>query len=216
MTSINKIMKSEIVKYNKVFADLTLDEGLVTALLSTSESKKRTYIIKRDILKTYINLLDDLLRFNQSHPVLKYIKHGDNFNVTYNYMQEHHDTLNNLAECSICKCLQCTMDCPFNACTGCSCNSYIVECDTSTMNVRLHENFEVRLINNITKEKDIYRVLFTIKNCNTNRMFIVIKPYVEDKKIILYYYPDYNGDKYGEIKDAKVLDSIISLIEVLI
>lgn len=216
MTSINKIMKSEIVKYNKVFADLTLDEGLVTQLLSASESKKRTYIIKRDILKTYINLLDDVQKYNHSHPVLKYIKHADSFTATYDYRQEHYDTLNNLVLCSKCNCLQCTMDCPFNACMGCSYNSYIVECDKSDMNVRLHQSFEVRLRNNITKEKDIYRVLFTIKNCITNRMFIVLKSYVEDKKIILYYYPDGTCDKYGEIKDSKVLDSIISRIEVLI
>lgn len=216
MLSIEKIIKEEKNLYGKLFTQLNLDQELEIEFLSESECKQRTYIVKRDVLKDYIDLIENIESYNKNHSIMKYVKSISNIHNIRKYKSIYGMTLEQLSECSTCICFQCHKDCPFKACLGCSDNSYISKCDKLTLNVRAHQNYKIKLQNNLTKDKAVYNVLFTLKDCNEGDMFIVLQSPIADEKIILNYYPNGNGDTYGEINDTVIFDKIVSIIKVLI
>ena len=213
MLLISKIINDEKECYGKLFTDLNLDPDLVFEFLSKSEYKQRTYLTRMNILKNYIDLIENIENYNENHKILSYVKLLSNVGNLKKYKKTNYEVLEQLSDCSKCTCLNCTIDCPFRACLGCSTDSYIYKCDKTDMNIRAHMNYQVHLQNNKTKEKASYNVLFTLKNCKDGNMFIVLQSSESIEKLILHYYPNISGDTYGEIKDSKFFDRIVSLLK---
>jgi hypothetical protein len=213
--SLDKILQVEKSKYIKLFTDLNLDQELVMQFLSESECKQRTYVVKRDALKNYVDLLESIEKLNIAHPLLKIAKSSSQVSTIKRYKQSHSEALLQLTECNSCVCIKCEKDCPFKACLGCSNNSAIIKCDKTSLNIRKHINYKLNL-HNIKSEVDgLFHVIYTLKNCISGKMFIVLQDPTKDEKVILNYYPSITGDTFGEIKDSSIFDTIVSAIKVL-
>ena len=216
MLAIDKLIKEEKDIYGKLFVDLNLDQELTEQFLSEDESKQRTYIVKRDILENYISLMEHIENYNSSHMILKYVKSFSNARSIKRYKSINFTSLVQLSECSKCICLHCDKNCLFKSCLGCSDNSYITNCDKATLNVRAHQKYVVGLQNNTTMENGVFNVLYTLKDCRSSSMFIVLKSPKNVEQIILDYFPSSTGDTYGEVKDSAIFDKIVSILKVII
>lgn len=120
-------------KYNKTYTELMFSADDLRQMLDSEELEKRSFIEKLDILKDYMEFLDNLEReskkdkgffkklFNNSKSPEEEIR---------NYLTKDKLTsINKLEKCKSCECRNCVNVCPMNSCYNCREKEYVSSCN---------------------------------------------------------------------------------------
>lgn len=213
MSRVNEFINSEKDHYGKIFVDINYAIDNVSPFLDKEILNKRKYSTKITILKKYIELIES----TESE-----INHGSFFNkfrgdkyisLLESYKHANLEFLNQLEKCSKCQCLNCTASCKFDSCLACKEGSNIVSCDREKINITVHDNFTLDLINNKTGRNDKYKAIAVLQDIKLDKKYIIIQNILTKEKFILYYYPGISEDTYGEITDADEFDFIVSTFQ---
>ncbi len=124
---------NEKSKYSKTYSTLMFSVDDLRRMLDSEELNKRSFIQKVDVLKDYIEFLDNLEKeskkdkgfikklFNSSKPPEDQIK---------NYLtKDKLLNINKLEKCKQCECRNCVSICPMNSCYNCREKEYVSSCN---------------------------------------------------------------------------------------
>lgn len=197
----------------KTYIDIAYAINEVSPFLSNDTLSNRKYYYKSSVLKKYIDLLNEE-EFNSKQKKFSFFKKDNSIEILSKYKSDNHDDINQLNYCSKCSCLNCIKECNFQSCNGCRFNSYIKNCDKKHLNVRFHEGFILDLTNNNNGKSNRYKVLSTIEDCLSKKLYIVLENLLDkNDKLILYYYPGISNDEFGEITDENEFNLIVETYE---
>lgn len=192
-------------KYNKIYTDLVFASDDLRQMLDSEEINKRSFLIKLDILKDYMNFLDKIEKESKENKGFfkKIFSSSRNINDEINnYLtQDRKMNIEKLDKCSKCKCRNCVSICPMNHCFNCRDKEYVNECNKkdslltkSKDTVTLYQGDEEFIFNvaGYLVEKD--------NNGNYNRYVYLIDSKDPDNHHIL---------KYSKFKGEEYYDSVI-------
>lgn len=129
----NEFIEKERLKYKKIYSDMMFAYDDLIKMLDEDEIKKRTFISKIEVLKNYMNFLDNLESENKKGKgflsrLINKEKYIDNKIHDY-FNDEVKFNINKLEKCNSCKCKNCVSQCLMNGCLNCKEKEYIVECN---------------------------------------------------------------------------------------
>lgn len=202
---MDEMVSQEKNKYNKIYTDLVFASDDLRQMLDSEEISKRSFLIKLDILKDYMNFLDKIEKESKGNKGFfkKIFSSSKNINDEINnYLtQDIKMSIEKLDKCSQCKCRNCVSICPMNHCFNCRDKEYVNECNkkdslltNSKDRVTLYQGDEEFIFNvaGYLVEKD--------NNGNYNRYVYLIDSKDPDNQHIL---------KYSKFKGEEYYDSVI-------
>jgi len=204
-----EFLDKEKEKYGKMYSDLSFAIDNVSPFLDTRELKTRRYYTKLPVLKRYIEKLEEAETKLNKAGIFSIFSNGKVIDELEKYKFEFNKEFKQLQKCSSCKCLNCSVGCKFYGCLGCREGSNVVSCDHDRINVRFHDDFYLDLTNEKTGKREKYKVLATLMDAILNRQYIIIEGLLSKEKYVLYYYPDIDEERFGEIKDEEEFDFIV-------
>ncbi|MEQ8153353.1 MAG: DUF1292 domain-containing protein [Clostridiaceae bacterium] len=213
MNSDFEIITKEKDKWGKIYTDIFYAIDSISPFLSDDFLKKKKFYVKGNILKEYIDLLEEQEQKGNKKGFLSMFSSPDMSSIN-SFKSKNSDTFTQLENCSKCECLNCVAECSFKTCTGCKRNSFIQKCDHEKINVRFHSGFTLDLTNNDTGKQNRFKVLATLEDCKKDQQYIIIENISDpDDRYILYWYPGIKEDTYGEITDGEEFDFIAEAFE---
>ncbi|MCX7903596.1 MAG: DUF1292 domain-containing protein [Caloramator sp.] len=204
-----EFLDKEKSKYCKMYSDLSFAIDNVSHFLDIRELKTRSYYTKLPVLKRYLDKLEEAEKRLNKAGIFSIFSNGTVIDELEKYKFEFNKEFKQLQKCSSCKCLNCSIGCKFDGCLGCREGSNVVLCDHQRINVRFHDDFYLDLTNEKTGKREKYKVLATLQDSKLNRHYIIIEGVFSKEKYVLYYYPDIDEDRFGEITDEEEFDFIV-------
>lgn len=212
MSKAEDFIKEEKEHYGKIYVDISYAIDNISPFIG-DDIKKRRYSAKLSPLKKYIDLIDSADSEVSKSGLFGMFKDEKYIDLLKSYKMDNLELLNNLENCSRCKCLNCVEACTFSCCAGCRDGARIADCDHKRINVTLHDSFMLNLTNNETGEDDRYKVLATLEDIEKDKRYIITLNIHTNDKYILYYYPGIKEDTFGEITDEDEFDFIASTFQ---
>lgn len=204
MSKAEEFISREKEFYGKLFSDITFAIDNVSGLIENSVLDNRKYVSRKPILDKYIKLLDSAKTEAKKQGFLGSLFDGDKYTgLLETYKHDHLEDFNQLEDCSKCQCLNCTAECKFDSCGGCSSRGRVAYCDHHRTNVVLYKNRVLELTNNSTGMEDRYTVLAVVQDAQEDKRYILIESISDSERFILYYEPGIREDSYGEITNEK-------------
>lgn len=201
MNKAEEFITSERNSYGKIFSDIAFAIDNVSGLLDPKVFENRKYIHKNKVLSKYMELLNTAENESKKKGILGIFKWDNYIDLLNSYKNDNKESFEQLKNCSTCECLNCTHECNFDSCHGCTNGSRVASCDHYLKNVVLQQNHNLRLKNNNTGEDNYYNVLALVEKGDNTKKFIIIENTTNKEKFILYYYTGISEDSYGEITD---------------
>lgn len=208
-----EFLQKEKDHYGKIYVDLNYSIDNIKPFIEKQRFEDRKYIKRLSVLKKYIELIESAENEISDRSVFDWFNHNKEVELLEEYKKDNSDDFEQLENCSRCECLNCSADCRFDLCLGCRKGSKVSKCDHQRINVMVHNNFILDLINEKTGKREKYLVLATLQDVVKDKLYIVIEGINTDEKFILYYYPGISEDTYGEITDEQEFDFIVSTFE---
>ncbi|KRQ87195.1 hypothetical protein ABG79_00993 [Caloramator mitchellensis] len=204
-----EFLDKEKEKYGKIYSDISFAIDNISPFLDTRELKTRKYSSFLPVLKKYIDKIEVAESNLNKSGIFSIFSNGKIIDELEKFKFEYKEELRQLEKCVNCKCLNCSIGCKFDGCLGCREGSNVVSCDHEKINVRFHDNFYQELLNEKSGKREKYKVLATLMDAKQNRHYIIIEGVFSKDKYVLYYYPDIDEDRFGEIKDEQEFDYIV-------
>jgi len=174
MSKAEEFLISEKDQFGKIFIDISYTIDNISPFLKSKDLLGRKYAVKLPILKKYIDLISSAEGEIKKAGFLGFFKNDKCLMLLEEYKKDNHEALNQLEKCSLCSCLNCTVDCHFDSCLGCRRSSKIQSCDHVKINITVHDDFNLELTNDKTGKSDRYKVLGTLQDCAMDKKYIVI------------------------------------------
>lgn len=208
-----EFLKNEKDHYGKIFVDITYGIDNVSPFISAEELERRKYVSRLPILKKYIEAIEGAEREESKSGFLGIFSNDKYTDLLEGYKKDHHEELKQIEKCSKCACLNCSVLCKFESCSGCREGARVVECDHKKVSVVFHDEFMIDLINERTGRDEKYMVMATLEDLEIDKRYIVIEGIHNNEKFILYYSPGISEDTYGEITNENEFEFIVSTYE---
>ena len=195
----------ELAHYKELYAALVLGIDDVHDYIDKADLDKRRCVRLLPVLNEYIGMLEKALgdgKRKVSPP-----------ESLIGFRTQHREELEKLRDCTTCKCLKCARDCNMSGCSRCEpgFRCKVASCNNKTSAVYVFENREIELANGETGENENLKVLAVVEDLECKQLYIILERNAE--KIIMYYYPGIDGDKYGEITDTEDLEFAVKAYE---
>ncbi|MDP4144242.1 MAG: DUF1292 domain-containing protein [Bacillota bacterium] len=215
MSKTQEFVKSEKDRYGKIFADIAFGVDNISGLIDKQDLNNRKFTTRIGVLKKYLQLLDSAEAESKHKSFLSNLFSGDKYvDLLTDYKREHREDLTQLENCAKCECLNCTAQCKFDSCNGCTQGRRVVYCNHQSTNVSIDNSGKpLELTNNNTGESDLYKILAYIQDAKKDKRYIIIENTSNAERFILYYYPGISEDTYGEITDEEDFNFAASAYE---
>ncbi|URZ18198.1 DUF1292 domain-containing protein [Clostridium felsineum] len=214
MSRTEDFVKSEKAQYEKIFSDISFTINDISDFLDKPTLNNRKYVTRISVLSKYIELLDSAnLESKKSGFLGNLLGNNKYIDLVQSYKNDHISDFTQLESCSKCACLNCTSECKFDSCNGCSSGKTVAYCDHKRTNVVLWKNKVLNLTNNATGSDDRYSVLALVQDALEDKRYILIENLMNSERFILYYTPGISEDSYGEITDEKDFNFAASAYE---
>ena len=200
------IILNEKNKYNKIYTDLMICVDDLRKMRDSEELNQRSFIKKVEILKDYMEFLDNIEKESKNNKGLfkKIFKKENDLTQKVNkYLTlDKRRDLEKLDKCSKCACRNCVSMCNMNHCFNCRVKEYVVKCDKdNTLLTKTNDTVELYQ----DDEKFVFNVAGYLvekdNNGNFNRYIYLIDSKDYDNQHIL---------KYSKFKGEESYDSVIT------
>jgi hypothetical protein len=197
------IIEEQKNKYNKIYTDLIFASDDLTKILDKEELSKRSFLVKLETLKEYINFLDSLEK-NKNKSFFKKIFINDNIEskISKFLTKDKISDLEKLSRCSECMCINCVNKCPMNMCYNCREKESVKGCDK--INTTFTTSNETVTLYNKNEP-----ILFNVKG------YLIEKDEMGNFKRYVYLIDDKNYDnqhllRYSKFKGEESYNSVIT------
>lgn len=133
---MEEIILNEKSKYNKIYTELMFCVDDLRKMLESEELNKRSFINKVEVLKDYMEFLEDIEKDSKKDKGLfkKLFKVDEKPEQKINqYLTiDKRRDLEKLERCSKCECRNCVSVCNMNHCFNCREKEYVSKCDKNT------------------------------------------------------------------------------------
>lgn len=133
---MEEIILNEKSKYNKIYTELMFCVDDLRKMLGSEELNKRSFINKVEVLKDYMEFLEDIEKDSKKDKGLfkKLFKVDEKPEQKINqYLTiDKRRDLEKLERCSKCECRNCVSVCNMNHCFNCREKEYVSKCDKNT------------------------------------------------------------------------------------
>lgn len=174
--------------------------------------KQRKYYTRIDSVKELLKYLEDMLYKESKDGLFGFLNDSSRIEKVKEKENEYYMHINQLKNCSKCKCLNCIKSCNLDSCRGCREGSFVKECNKENFNTVFHNDF----ILNLSKdggESLRYKVLATMQDVASDKRYIIIEEIINKEKFILYYYPGISESDFGEITNEDEFNFIVNTFE---
>jgi hypothetical protein len=197
------IIEEQKNKYNKIYTDLIFASDDLTKILDKEELSKRSFLVKLETLKEYMNFLDSLEK-NKNQGFLKKLFINDNIEskISKFLTKDKISDLEKLSRCSECMCINCVSKCPMNMCYNCREKESVKGCDK--INTTFTTSNETVTLYNKNEP-----ILFNVKG------YLIEKDEMNSFKRYVYLIDDKNYDnqhllRYSKFKGEESYNSVIT------
>ena len=212
MNKIKGFTDAEREKYGKPYVEFIMQGEELRALHNDEECNKRFFIKKADVLKRYLDALDEADYKASGEGFLEFLKSDDQYKEEVLSLKNtlNHD-LEKLVRCQSCQCVGCLRECPFNACHYCQFTTTIKGCDKDRYFVT--SGYEPVILYSNDEERDVYFEVVGILNDHfSNKRYIyLVESKNRDNQHILEYCKYVNGDVDYLPLDEDILDKIYNI-----
>lgn len=213
---MTQLLNSEKQKYTDIYTQLVFATDDLKQILDESELNKRTFIIKLDALKDYMNFLDKLESDCKPKKgfLSNLLKQKPNLELEiHSYLTpERKIKLSKLSKCANCKCISCINNCPMNHCINCRQTEFVSNCDTENTLLTLNDD-TITLYNN--GEPVVFNLEATLiekdSNNNFSRYVYLIDRNNNDNHHILQYSKFKGEERYDSVIVDDSQDELIRI-----
>lgn len=212
MNKIKAFTDSEREQYGKLYVDLIMNIEEMSAFLTDEELKKRFFTRKVHLIKSYLDALDHADQQAEGNGLLEMFKSDEKYkDEVLQYKATLSDDLTKLQKCHQCRCLKCSVPCPFNACHYCNYTNHIVGCDQQRYTVTTGHT-PITLYSN-DEDRDVhFRVIGLLKDDFSDKQYIyLVETNNKDNQHILEYKKYIDGTKDYLPIDEELLDKIYNI-----
>lgn len=209
MNKIKEFTDSERQKYSKPYVDFIMHGQELAALHTDEECNKRFFIRKVEVLKKYIDALDEADQKASGEGVFEMFKSDEQYkHAAMKVKSAHNQDIEKLMRCQECKCASCLSECKFNSCHYCQYTSSVKGCDKSRNYVT--SGYKPVTLYSNDEERDVYfKVLGILTDHFSNKKYIyLVEQANPNNQHILEYCKYVNGDVDYLPLDEDVLDRI--------
>lgn len=130
MNKIKDFTDSERVKYSPYHIKITNAIAENINLISDNEKKERRYFKAINGLSKYLEALDTADYKADKKGILDWFRSDMKYQTEAELIRSDNIVdINTCIKCSGCKCLNCSLDCPFRSCFNCNYSEYVFNCD---------------------------------------------------------------------------------------
>lgn len=212
MNKIKEFTDAERSIYSKPYVDMVMATEEIAEFLDPQELKSRNFYKKIDVLKEYLDKLDEADRKAEGEGLFEVFKSDDKYkDEVIGFKNKVVNDLIKLNLCHKCKCLTCTKECKFKSCKYCRFDEYIYNCDTERYYITRGQH-NVSLYSN-DEDRDVYfNVEGLLKDHFSNKQYIyLIEANNKSNQHILEYCKYVNGNIDYLPLDQELLDKIYDI-----
>lgn len=211
---VKEWIDSEIKKYQEIETKICFGIGEIADKVSNDELNKRFFVKKVQSLRDYLKLLEATRLKCGKKKFFGLIKSDDSKHLNeINFKKESIvDDLAQVEKCSNCKCLNCTLNCPFSSCRECSPRIYVAGCDKQRY-VILKGYKNVVLYCEDTDEDIEFEVVGLLHDSQDNKEYIYLSEVCNsDNQQLLGYKKDLSGrETYYPLESEEQLNLIYEI-----
>ena len=214
MNKIKDFTDSERAKYSPYHVKITNAIAENISLLSDNEKKERRYFKAINGLSKYLEALDTADYKADKKGILDWFRSDMKYQTEAELIRSDNMVdINTCIKCSGCKCLNCSLDCPFRSCFNCNHSEYVFNCDKDKYCI-IKGMQDVELICHDFGDKLVtFEVLGRLINNEDGNQYILIAEKGNPSNSQLYrYVKNMNGlEDFYQMDSEEHLDKIYDI-----
>ncbi|XZN14489.1 hypothetical protein ACSW9O_15595 (plasmid) [Clostridium perfringens] len=211
MNKIKDITNKELEEWLEVKGKIEMASCESDILLDKKELDKRLYLKNMSVLNSYIDKIKEINFKADKKGIIDIFRSDQKYlDELLEYKSRVQDNLDRIKCCSSCKCISCTIECPFNACIECFPGIKVAICDKENFNITTgYKNIDLDL----NDETIHYEVLGMLTDLRQNKKYIYLSEIGNlDNQQILEYEQNIKGEeRFDGIEDKSVLEQVYSI-----